>query len=46
MSKTHSTVGSPPAENYAEDFLSLDEHLIEHREATFFVKADEAKPSR
>jgi len=41
MSKTHSTVGFPsPAENYAEDFLSLDEHLIEQREATFFMKAE------
>jgi len=28
-----------PATDYAEDRLSLDEHLIEHREATFFVKA-------
>jgi DNA polymerase V len=28
-----------PAADFAEDRLSLDEHLIEHREATFFVRA-------
>lgn len=27
-----------PAADYFEDSLSLDEHLIEHREATFFVR--------
>jgi DNA polymerase V len=27
-----------PAADYFEDRLSLDEHLIEHREATFFVR--------
>lgn len=27
-----------PATDYFEDRLSLDEHLIEHREATFFVR--------
>ncbi len=27
-----------PATDYAEDSLSLDEHLIEHQEATFFVR--------
>ncbi len=27
-----------PATDYVEDHLSLDEHLIEHREATFFVR--------
>ncbi len=27
-----------PAADFAEDRLSLDEHLIEHREATFFVR--------
>jgi DNA polymerase V len=28
-----------PAADFAEDRLSLDEHLVEHREATFFVRA-------
>lgn len=28
-----------PADDYVEDRLSLDEHLIHHREATFFVRA-------
>lgn len=27
-----------PATDYVEDQLSLDEHLIEHQEATFFVR--------
>jgi DNA polymerase V len=27
-----------PAADYFEDRLSLDEHLIEHKEATFFVR--------
>lgn len=27
-----------PATDYAEESLSLDEHLIEHPEATFFVR--------
>lgn len=27
-----------PAADFAEDRLNLDEHLIEHREATFFVR--------
>lgn len=27
-----------PASDYVEDHLSLDEHLIEHQEATFFVR--------
>lgn len=27
-----------PATDFVEDRLSLDEHLIEHREATFFVR--------
>jgi DNA polymerase V len=27
-----------PAADYYEDRLSLDEHLIEHKEATFFVR--------
>jgi DNA polymerase V len=27
-----------PASDYAEDSLSLDEHLIDNREATFFVR--------
>jgi len=27
-----------PAADYYEESLSLDEHLIEHREATFFVR--------
>jgi DNA polymerase V len=27
-----------PAADFVEDRLSLDEHLIEHREATFFVR--------
>lgn len=27
-----------PAADYFEDCLSLDEHLIEHKEATFFVR--------
>ena len=32
-------VGFPsPASDCVEDRLSLDEHLIEHREATFFVR--------
>lgn len=29
-----------PAADYAEDRLNLDEHLIEHREATFFVRVE------
>lgn len=28
-----------PADDYVEDRLSLDEHLIQHRDATFFVRA-------
>lgn len=28
-----------PADDYVEGRLSLDEHLIQHREATFFVRA-------
>lgn len=28
-----------PADDYIEGRLSLDEHLIEHKEATFFVRA-------
>lgn len=27
-----------PAADFAEEHLSLDEHLIEHQEATFFVR--------
>jgi len=27
-----------PAADFVEDRLSLDEHLIEHKEATFFVR--------
>lgn len=27
-----------PAADYYEDRLSLDEHLIEHKEATFFIR--------
>lgn len=27
-----------PATDFSEDSLSLDEHLIEHQEATFFVR--------
>lgn len=27
-----------PAADFAEDHLNLDEHLIQHREATFFVR--------
>lgn len=27
-----------PATDYIEEYLSLDEHLIEHQEATFFVR--------
>lgn len=27
-----------PAADYSEERLSLDEHLVEHREATFFVR--------
>lgn len=27
-----------PATDYVEDQLSLDEHLVEHQEATFFVR--------
>jgi DNA polymerase V len=27
-----------PAADFVEDRLNLDEHLIEHREATFFVR--------
>jgi len=27
-----------PAADFAEEHLSLDDHLIEHREATFFVR--------
>jgi DNA polymerase V len=38
-SGTTRTVGFPsPAADFVEDRLSLDEHLIEHREATFFVR--------
>ena len=33
-----------PASDYTEDRLSLDEHLIEHREATFFVTAMGSMP--
>ncbi len=33
-----------PASDYIEDRLSLDEHLIEHREATFFVTATGSMP--
>ena len=33
-----------PASDYTEDRLSLDEHLIEHREATFFVTATGSMP--
>lgn len=33
-----------PASDYSEDCLSLDEHLIEHREATFFVTAMGSMP--
>jgi len=34
------TAGFPsPADDYIEDRLSLDEHLIQHRESTFFVRA-------
>ena len=41
MTTPKSTVGFPsPAENYSENFLSLDEHLVEHREATFYMRAD------
>lgn len=28
-----------PADDYIEDRLSLDEHLIQHRDSTFFVRA-------
>lgn len=28
-----------PADDYIQEGLSLDEHLIQHREATFFVRA-------
>jgi len=28
-----------PADDYIEGRLSLDEHLVQHREATFFVRA-------
>lgn len=28
-----------PAADFAEGGLSLDEHLVEHREATFFIRA-------
>ena len=28
-----------PADDYVEAFLDLNEHLIEHKEATFFVRA-------
>lgn len=28
-----------PADDYVEGRLSLDEHLVQHREATFFVRA-------
>lgn len=28
-----------PADDYIEDRISLDEHFIHHREATFFVRA-------
>ena len=28
-----------PADDYVEAFLDLNEHLIEHKEATFFVQA-------
>jgi DNA polymerase V len=34
------TAGFPsPADDYIEGRLSLDEHLIQHKEATFFVRA-------
>jgi DNA polymerase V len=33
-----------PASDYTENRLSLDEHLIEHREATFFVTAMGSMP--
>ena len=33
-----------PASDYTEDRLSLDEHLILHREATFFVTATGSMP--
>ena len=34
------TAGFPsPADDYIEGRLSLDEHLIQHRDATFFVRA-------
>jgi DNA polymerase V len=33
-----------PASDYTEDRLSLDEHLIEHRESTFFVTATGSMP--
>jgi DNA polymerase V len=33
-----------PATDYTEDTLSLDQHLIEHREATFFVTAMGSMP--
>jgi DNA polymerase V len=37
---SHVTAGFPsPADDYVEGSLDLNEHLIEHREATFFVRA-------
>ena len=40
-----SPMGFPsPATDYTEDTLSLDQHLIEHREATFFVTAMGSMP--
>lgn len=36
----HVKAGFPsPADDYIEAWLDLNEHLIEHKEATFFVKA-------
>ena len=29
-----------PADDYTEERISLDEHLIQHKEATFFLKVD------
>jgi DNA polymerase V len=28
----------PPADDYIEKFTSLDEHLVQHRESTFFMR--------
>jgi len=37
---SHVAAGFPsPADDYVEGSLDLNEHLIEHREATFFVRA-------